>query len=542
MRLSALLAADASYDERDLPVGEQEPTHRLVPMCEFTHGPDAIEFAEYCGYDLYPFQRQGLIDKLGENRVQRRDGVVVPRWAAQETADVISRRNGKSLEFEVLILFGLFVLGERKIMYTAHRDDTALEVFNNVVAAIQRTPRLWAELIDKGPRRANGQRSITLKNGAVCYFRTRTTDSARGQGYDRLILDESQALTEEELAALMPLVTGALNAQLNYAGSAGGLGATVQGKIWRSFEKGERGLCYRGWHADLDSDFDDLDLIARVNPRLGHGLSYEFVAKEFARMTRPDFGRERCGASTYPREEGGGWVIPEVAWHRGSDEESQIAADQRPAFVLEADAELEAGTISTAGRREDGFMHIENIQHDAGVGWMVARAKDLQDRHLGSVWVDPKGPLGFMLGDLREAGVEVRAFEPEDLKDAWTWLYTQANPQPDPGDPDRVLPPPGVRHRGSLMTLSLAAAELRKMLDRHTLRRTVSSGVNQGPIVGPMLAAWAVVKAERSKPAKYVGTPKKAKTPEQSQRPAPARRAPRRRRPPGDVDIRTTGF
>lgn len=543
MRLSALLAADASWDERDLPVGNQEPTHRLVPDCEYSHGQAAIAFAEYCGYDLYDFQKQGLVDKLGENTVQRRDGTVVQRWAAQETADVISRRNGKSVEIEVLILFGLFVLGERKIMYTAHRDDTALEVFNNVVAAIQRTPKLWAELIDKGPRRANGQRSITLKNGAVCYFRTRTTDSARGQGYDRLILDESQALTAEELAALMPLVTGATNAQLNYAGSAGGLGAVIQGKLWRSFEKAERGLAYRGWHADLDTDFDDLDLIARVNPRLGRGLSYEFVAKEFARMTRPDFGRERCGAATYPREEGGGWVIPEVAWHRGHDDTSQIAPEKRPAFVLEADAELELGTITVAGRRTDGAMHAENVQHDPGVGWMVARAKDLQDEHHGAIWLDPKGPCGFMLGDLREAGVQVHTFEPEDLKDAWTWLYTNANPQPDPADPNRTVPPPGVYHRSNLTTLALAAAELRKLGDRHTLRRTVSSGVNQGPIVGAMLACFAVVKAEREQPPEYRGRPGKAAPRDgagrQARRPT---REPRRRRPPGDVDVRTTGF
>lgn len=539
MKLSALLAADAAWDEKDLPVGCQEPTDRLVPESTFSHGADAVEFAQYCGYDLYDFQKQGLVDKLGENLVERRDGAIVHRWAAQETADVISRRNGKSVEIEVLILFGLFVLGERKIMYTAHRDDTALEVFNNVVAAIQRTPKLWAELIDKGPRRANGQRSITLRNGAVCYFRTRTTDSARGQGYDRLILDESQALTEEELAALMPLVTGAENAQLNYAGSAGGLAATIQAKLWRSFKAKERGLAYRGWHADLDSDFDDLDLIARVNPRLGLGLSYEWVAKEFSRMTRPDFGRERCGASTYPREEGGGWVIPEVSWHRGSDEESTIAADKRPAFVLEADAELEAGTISVAGRRADGAMHVENVQHDAGVGWMVARAKSLQDEHHGAIWLDPKGPCGFLVGDLAEAGVDVSLFDNEDLKNAWTWFYTNAHPQPDPADPDRLLPAPGVRHRGQLMTLALAAAELRKLLDRHTLRRTVSSGVNQGPIIGPMLAAYAVVKAEREVPVEPPPAPVRSGSRKPRHRTPPERRP---RPAGGDVDVATTGF
>ena len=459
MKLSALLEADADYDERDLPLGSQEPTDSLVPSAAFTHGPDAIVLAEYCGYDLYPFQKQGLIEKLGANMVEQRDGTLVERWAAGETADVISRRNGKSVEIEILILAGLFLLGERKIMYTAHRDDTALEVFNNVVAAIQRMPKLWAELDEAGPRRANGQRAIKLRNGAVCYFRTRTTDSARGQGYNRLILDESQSLTEEHLAALMSLVTGAENAQLNYAGSAGSVRATIQAKLWRSYKKAERGLCYRGWHLDPDEDFDDLDKIAAVNPRLGRGLSYEFVAKEFARMARQDFGRERGGASTYPREEGAGWLVPEKAWTRALDPDSAIAPGATPMFVLEADPQLERGTIGTAGHRADGRTHIEVVAHEAGVAWMVQRVKQLRTAHGGDVWVDPKGPCGFMLGDLAEAGVPVKLFDAEDLKNAWTWFYTQANPQPLPlgpagdADPDqpRPVPPPGVLHRGGLL-------------------------------------------------------------------------------------------
>jgi len=535
MRLSALLAPDARYDERDLPVGIQTPTHRLVPDSAFSHGPDAIVLAEYCGYDLYEFQREGLVDKLGANVTERRDGVLVERWAAGETCDILSRRNGKSVELEILILAGLFLLGEKKIMYTAHRDDTALDVFNNVVAAIQRTPKLWAELVDTGPRRANGQRAIQLKNGAVCYFRTRTKDSARGQGYNRLIIDESQELDEEELAALMPLVTGAENAQLNYAGSAGGLRATIQAKLWRSFQSNERGLAYRGWHADPEADFDDLDLIARVNPRLGRGLSYEFIAKEFKRMSRQAFGRERCGAATYPREEGSDWVVPEQAWLRAVDPTSKIRPGETPRFVLEADSQLAAGSISVAGRRTDGAVHIELVDHDPGVAWMVDRAKALQETHNAEVWLDPKGPLGFMQGDLAEAGVAVKLFDAEDVKNAWTWFYTNLNPKPDPLHPEKGAPEPGVRHRGGrLLTAALAGAELRRLLDRYALRRTVSTEVNQGPIVSTHLAAYAVVKSERT-----------AKAPPPPPGKAPRRQPPergRRRRTSHETDVSKVSF
>lgn len=499
--LTELLQPDVAYEERDLPLGSMTPTHELVPECSYSHGHDAIEAAGWWGYDLYEFQRDGLVAKLGANVIEQRDGSRVERWAAQETADVISRRNGKSVEIEVLILFGLFMLGEQQIMYTAHRDDTAKAVFDNVRAAIERTPDLRAELARNGFRVANGQRSITLKSGAVCYFRTRTNESARGQGFNRLILDESQHLTETQMAALMPVVSGATNAQINYAGSAGGLEATVLAKVWRSYQKKERGLCYRGWHAENDDDFDDLELVARMNPRLGRGLSYEFVAKEFARMTRAQFGHERVGAATYPRAEGAAWVIPEESWTRAKDEDSQAAPDQTLRYVLEADPELASGTIAVAARRTDGAMHLEVIDHDPGVGWMRARVKQLLDDHGGQLWLDPKGPCGFMLGDLRQDGIPVRLFTASDLTEAFSWLYTAITPARDPRDPKAPLPAPTARHRGDTeLTLALAAAEVRSIGDRTTLRRSVSGDVNQGPIVATMLAGYAVVKGEKVKP------------------------------------------
>lgn len=500
MRLSALLDPTVEIPWQSLPVGCQEPTHSLVPPAQFTHGHDAIQLGEVCGYNLYDFQKQGLIEKLGANMVREADGEWVEKWSAQETADVLSRRNGKSVEVEVLILVALFLLGERKIMYTAHRDDTAKLIFDNVVAAIKRVPELWAELVPAGPRRANGQRAIELRSGAVCYFRTRTMDTARGQGYERLILDEDQELTDGYMAALMPLVSGAINGQINYAGSAGDLKASVQAKTWRSFLAKERGLCYRGWHADPERDFDDLNLVARLNPRLGRGLSYEWVAKEFRKMSRGQFGGERLGVARYPREEGADWVIPEAAWGRAKDEAS-VPADGAPLeFVLEVAPDLDRASIGVAGRRADGAMHIEVVANEPGVHWAIGRCKDLQDKHGPDICVDPKGPAGFMLGDLHQAGVRTRLVDTQDLTSSASWLYTAANPQPDPTDPGEK-PAPNVRHRGGLkLTQALAAAETRKMLSRWTWRREVPSGVDQTPITAVTLAAWMVVKRERVAP------------------------------------------
>ncbi|WP_435199555.1 hypothetical protein [Janibacter sp. GS2] len=536
MRVSDLLAPDADWDEKDLPLGNQEPTHRLVPECFDSHGPEAIEFARYCGYELHPFQAQGLIDDLGYVRVTTADGRIVERWAAQETEEVLSRRNGKTIRFVVLILFALFMLGEEKILYTAHRDDTAKDVFDEFVKALERTPRLWAQVVDSGPRYTNGQRSVELKTGQIVYFRTRGTDAGRGQGYNRLIFDEDQNLTEDEMAAMMPLATGAENAQINFGGSAGGRTAKVQAKIRRSADNKERGLCYRGWHANVDDDLDDLDLVARLNPRLGYGLSYTFIAKELARMSRVQFGRERCGAATYPRGEGEGWVIPQEAWLTATDTTSATAPDSPLAFVLESGPQLDRGTIAVAGFRTDGAVHIEVTDNAPGVLWMVDRAKQLQVRHGGAVGVDPKGPLGYLVEPLRDAGVNITLFEPVDLRDCATWFYTELTPRPDPKDPDAPTPPPGIRHRGAArMTQALAAAETRRFLDRWTLRRQVALEVDQGPIVGVMLAGWLLVKKARQTPPPAPRKVAKGEGPRRGYRKAPQRRR-------SDADLTTTGF
>ena len=74
-------------------------------------------------------------------------------------------------------------------------------------------------------------------------------------------------------------------------------------------------------------------------------------------------------------------------------------------------------------------------------------------------------------------------------------LYLPALPsmatelQAAPADLQRTL---------SIFFLALAAAQTRKIRERLTLARTVPEDVNQGPIVGAMLAGWAVVKGERA--------------------------------------------
>jgi hypothetical protein len=99
--------------------GVQTPRISLIPEYESSAGREAIELAAAAGLVLDPWQEYCLIHGLGE----RRDG----RWAAFECGIVVSRQNGKGGIFEARCLAGLFLFGEKLILYSAH-EFKALDV------------------------------------------------------------------------------------------------------------------------------------------------------------------------------------------------------------------------------------------------------------------------------------------------------------------------------------------------------------------------------------------------------------------------------
>jgi hypothetical protein len=203
------------------------------------------------------------------------------------------------------------------------------------------------------------------------------------------------------------------------------------------------------------------------------------------------------GVAMYPREKGAEWVIPEAAYRRTIDPKSEAVGPI--SMVLEADPDLETGTICVAGRRADGRMHVEVVRHfpDLGVGWMLDDAITLAEEHEATIWLDPKGPLGFMLGDFAERDVDVKEFTAEQVVAAFSWFTVGMDPRQAPdAEADAPLPEPRITHRGpAYLEQSLAASQTRKLMGRLAFQRFVE--VPQGPVIGCCLAGYAVVLGER---------------------------------------------
>lgn len=503
-RLSEVLHPLA--DLSALPLGDQEPTDRLVPAAQYSHGHDAIALAALAGLDLYDFQKQALIDEMGVNFGVGEDGRTVETWAALETLDLGARRNGKSTKIAAKILFCLFILREPKIMYTAHRDDTANDVFDEVAAAIERVPALLAQVAHF--RRTNGQRAIHLKpdraageqRGPRVEFKTRSEQAQRGRGFVRLIFDEAQEATVTHIAAMMPVVSGEKNSQIDYAANAGKPESIPLAGVWRDYEAGAPSLCVRAWVGSESDDRQDIARIARLNPAIGRHLSWKWVAKEEARIHGAKFLAERFTVNNFAREDDSQWVVPEDAVRAALDEDSTPVGGL--VFVPECDPDLAYGTIVVAGRRADGGIHIEPVEFAAGVGWIPDRWAELVATHHGAAWIDPRMPAAeYLLGEIktRRLDLDPRTFTAEQVAAAHTWFWAAINPQPDPHNPGAGKPPPGVWHRGpERLMAAFANAKTRKLLNRWAWSRM--SPVHVGPLMGGTLAGYAVQLEERRTP------------------------------------------
>ncbi|RMI39913.1 terminase [Actinomadura harenae] len=473
-------------------VGLQEPTVHVAPTYVSSAGPEVCALADSAGLHLDPWQRLVLRDGLGE----RADG----RWAAFEAAVMVARQNGKGAIFEARCLGGLFVLGERLIMYSAHEFKTAQEMFKRIEELIAGTAHLRKRV--KAVSRSKGDEGITLVTGQRLRFFARSGGSGRGFSGDCNIWDEAQHLGNGPVDAMMPTMSARPNPQLWYGCSAPDKDMAPCDQIARVRERaltgGEKAarLAYFEWSAALCTDLcrkdctdhddpADPQVWARTNPGLGIRISAEHIGTERSSMSPRGFARERLSVGNYPVT-GGGWaVISEAAWTATADPASH--ALDPVAFAVDVTPDRSAAAIAIAGQREDGGTHLELVDHRSGTGWVVERLKQLDDRWSPcAVVLDPAGPAGSLVADLEDAGVELTLTGARDAAAATGALY-DAIVRPPNAPADWAPTAHHVPHPS--LNSALAGAARRRLGDAWAWdRRGVS--VDISPLVAITLARW----------------------------------------------------
>jgi len=446
-------------------------------------GVEAVELAAAAGLVLDEWE--ALVLRSSLTRVPGSD-----RWAAFETGLVVPRQNGKGAILEARELAGLFLLGERLLIHSAHQFDTSLEAFRRLEWLVLDTPDLEKQV--KRISRSHGEEGLEIKGGCRIRFRTRTKGGGRGFSSDCLILDEAMFLSEFSHGALLPTLSARPNPQVWYTGSAvdqlvhehGVVLARVRERALRQ----EKRLTYFEWslpHEDPDLVGDEVaqDPVAwrQANPALGIRIDEEHVDSERRSMDPRTFAVERLGVGDWPPTSATSLIDLEK-WASLTDLKSEIVGDA--AFAFDVKPDRSAATIAVCGKRADGLLHVEIVERRRGTEWIPARILELLERHKSlGVFCDPYGPAGSLVSAL-EAETVVTQMTAREMAFACGMFY-------DTVEQD------GLRHLGTPeLIASLRGAQKRVLGDAWAWSRK-NSNVDIGPLVAATIALWG---ASVSKP------------------------------------------
>lgn len=471
--------------------GSQAPRIHSGPSYATSTGQEAIDLAALAGLELDEWQQWSLTESLGE----RPDG----KWASFGVGLCVPRQNGKGGILEARELAGLFLLGERLIIHSAHQFDTSQEAFERLVALIENTPELSKRVAKRGIVRSHGSEGVKLKNGQRIRFRTRTKGGGRGFSCDCLILDEAMILPDAFISAVLSTLSARPNPQIWYTGSAVDQTIHEHGLVFtRVRERGiagdEPSLFYAEWsaadHVDEITEEMALDpeVWGRANPALGIRISHEYVAnerREFNTNLR-GFAVERLGAGDWPDTSGmAARLITTEAWAACCDPGSQLV--DPVTFALDVSPDRSQACIAAAGRRSDNLLHVEVVDHRRGTDWVSERLQQLLKAHrYHRVVLDSYGPAGSFALELFGTLDHDTKGKPK-LHQATTKEYGQAC-----GLFYDAVANGSLRHLGTdELTTAVNGATTKAMGDAWKWDRK-SSDVDITPLVASTLALWGV--------------------------------------------------
>jgi hypothetical protein len=464
-----------------------------VPTASESLGADAVEFARRVGMTLDPEQELVLDGSLG----LREDG----RWQTREVGVNMPRQNGKG---EILLareLFGLFELGERLLIHTAHEFKTSAEHFQRLEAVIRACPELHARVhrrpsgqID-GYRYSHGEESITLQDGARIEFKTRTKSGMRGfAGVDFLALDEAMIISEAAHSSGMPIIRASKarrGPQLWYAGSAVDQETHEQGVVWaRVRERGltadDPSLAYFEWSLDVGHPDDvteemalDVALWRQVNFAVARGrVPEEHMEWERRAMSLRGFIVELLGVGDWPRTDGtSGFALSLEQWVELADAGSSIVGPVWFAFDVSPDRAW--ASIAASGRRADGLAHVEIVERRRGTSWLPDRLAGLVEKHdTAGVICDAVGPAASVLHLLSELEVEVETTSAREHANACGLLFD-------------LVEEKGLRHLGTAELSSAVKGATKRPLGDAWAWSRKDSHVDISPLVAATLALFA---------------------------------------------------
>jgi hypothetical protein len=200
------------------------------------------------------------------------------------------------------------------------------------------------------------------------------------------------------------------------------------------------------------------------------------------------YARERLGVGEYPADREETWkVIGEDAWRALADTEAALS--DPVAFAVDATPERSHAAICAAGTYGESRT-VEVIDHRPGMGWAVARARQLHLKWSPCAWVvDPGGPAGSLIPELEKSWTDDDGVEHDGLTVVQPKARDVASAA---GQFFDAVAEQALQHRDEApMASALAGAEKRPLGDAWAwARRGVT--VDISPLVAATNALWGL--------------------------------------------------
>lgn len=376
---------------------------------------DVADLSASLGVTLDDWQELILRAAMGE----RRDRT----WAAKRVGVTVPRQNGKSQLLVSRALAGALLFGERKIVISAHQQDTAREAFAKLMEIIEDDANASLRARVKSVMNAMNREHVKFNNGATIQFKARSGAAGKGFSSDCLMLDEAQILGARAWTSINSTMSAMPNPQVWLLGTAPQAeddsevfesvrAAAVTGKstaaAWcewgvdrdsPEYAAAAASLSARQWSPEVEY------LCWSGNPAWNTRLNHEVVQGECETYSPERFGQDRLGLWS---SENIARVIDANSW--ASLKTTTPPTEGRVTYGIKFSPDGTTVALAACMRPESGPLHVELIEHrsmSAGLGWLTAW---LVERHeqAAQIVIDGKAHSGALFLALRAEKVPER--------------------------------------------------------------------------------------------------------------------------------------
>lgn len=371
-------------------LGRQTPTTSVVLSYSKSKGKQAIELYEKTDRKAQKWQSNLLKDILAVNK----EGL----WVHTKYGYSVPRRNGKNEIVAIREMWGL--LNGEHILHTAHRTTTTHAAWERLLSLLGK-----ADIEIASSYRALGRENIEIKDGGRIEFRTRTSKSGLGEGFDLLVIDEAQEYQEDQESALKYVVSDSRNPQTLFCGTPPT--PTSSGTVFVKLRSAvlEGTSINTGWAEwsvpDMVDDIHDRKNWYETNPSLGTILTERKILDEIGSDT-VDFNIQRLGL----------WLKYNQKSDISLGEWDKLRVDTLPELKGKLYVGIKYGVdganaaLSIAVKTADNRIYVEAIDCRpirAGNGWII---DFLNQADIKDIAIDGAGGQNILKAEMKDSGIK----------------------------------------------------------------------------------------------------------------------------------------